>query len=62
MRFEESGPVAHTFVAFGGGLRMCPRKEYGRLEGLVFMHRQEYHVSYMRRFHARLAQKRQKLI
>ena len=38
-RFEGAGPAPFTFIPFGGGPRMCPGNEFGRMEVLMIIHR-----------------------
>ncbi|KAL8466877.1 hypothetical protein ACS0TY_035809 [Phlomoides rotata] len=38
-RYEKLGAIPpHTFVAFGGGRRMCPGYEFARIETLIMIH------------------------
>ncbi|KAK9170581.1 hypothetical protein Syun_002721 [Stephania yunnanensis] len=37
-RFDRDTITPHSFVPFGGGPRMCPGKEFARVEILVFLH------------------------
>ena len=38
-RFEKQAPVPpYCFVAFGGGPRICPGNEFGRIQTLITIH------------------------
>ncbi|KAH6776680.1 hypothetical protein C2S52_014241 [Perilla frutescens var. hirtella] len=37
-RFEGTGPPPYSFIPFGGGSRMCPGRDYGKVAILVFIH------------------------